>query len=289
MQKRKRSYIPYIALVATILVILPLWSVWIIIHPDHMRHGSATPEDMGASYEVVSLPVSDGVVLSGWYIPAIAQTDRAVILIHGYTYDKATMLSVAEALHPDFNLLLVDLRHHGDSGGLYSTFGVRERIDMQYAVTYLDQRGISKIGILGYSLGAATALMTAGSDPRIDAVVAYAPFASITLLADEAYSWLGFARGPFVGMMEFWTRLFFGADPTVVSPVSLASNIAVPVLHIHSQSDDLIPFENATLIHDALSQTQDIEVWYPLRGNHIEIPFAFNERVKDFFTRTLYQ
>ena len=259
-----------------------------IIHPDNLRHGSSTPEDIAAPYEVVQLPVSDGTVLSGWYVPASKKTDRAVILIHGYTHDKSTMLTVAEALHPDFNLLLVDLRFHGDSKGLYSTFGIRERIDMQYAVTFLEERGMSEVGILGYSLGAATALMTAGSDPRIDAVVAYAPFASITLLADEAYEWLGIARAPFIGMMEFWARMFFGANPRTVSPVALSRNITAPVLHIHSQSDDFIPFGNATMIRDALTSSANVEVWYPARGAHVEIPFRFNDRVKDFFIRTLY-
>lgn len=287
MQKKKRVYLPYLGLVILIIIALPLWSVWLIIHPDNLRHGSSTPEDIGAQYEVVTLPVSDGTTLTGWYIPAPEKTTRSIILIHGYTHDKATMLSVAEALHSEFNLFVVDLRYHGESGGLYSTFGVRERIDMQYAVTFLEERGAREIGILGYSLGAATALMTAGSDPRIDAVVAYAPFASIMLLADEAYDWLGIARAPFIGMMEFWARLFFGANPREVSPIALAHRITAPVLHIHSQSDDLIPFENATMIHEALTSSTNVEVWYPARGAHVEIPFKFNDRVRDFFVREL--
>src|SRR3990172_3112966 len=129
-------------------------------------------------------------------------------------------IPLAAALSPRFTTLLMDLRYFGQSGGHATTLGLRERRDLARVLDFLAARGISRAGVFGFSLGGAVALMTAAGDPRIAAVVAYAPFADLEALGLELYAWMGPLRYPLVRLITLWGRLFLGGDLTRPSPLS---------------------------------------------------------------------
>src|SRR4029453_3473347 len=118
--------------------------------------------------------------LAAWLLPRAGAP--ALVLLHGYPAEKADLLPLAGALAPRFTVLLVDQRYFGKSGGRATTIGFRERADLQRAIDFLGTRGIEKVGVFGFSLGGAVALLAAAEDPRIRAVAAYAPFADLTTL-----------------------------------------------------------------------------------------------------------
>ena len=67
--------------------------------------------------EDVTLTTRDGVSISGWWIPAPNPRGTA-ILVHGLNRTRIEMVQRVEPLHAwGFNCLLIDLRHHGASGG----------------------------------------------------------------------------------------------------------------------------------------------------------------------------
>ena len=104
-----------------------------------------TPATMGWAYEAINYdiatdaelateadptectrqgaPAGDAVTvgnigLAGWYIPAgngAAPTAPTVVMAHGWGSNKSNMLDRAAILHDDYNLLLLDLRNHGQS------------------------------------------------------------------------------------------------------------------------------------------------------------------------------
>src|SRR5262245_65499257 len=144
-----------------------------------------TPADFALRVEDVRLRAGDGVTLAGWLIARPAAP--AVVLLHGYPANKADLLPIAAALAPRFAVLLMDLRYFGDSGGRATTLGFRERGDLQRAVAWLHARGYARVGVFGFSLGGAVALLAAADDPRILAVAAYAPFAAPRPLCRDAH------------------------------------------------------------------------------------------------------
>lgn len=136
-----------------------------------------TPADLGLTYETVSLTSSDGIVLSGWYIPS--QNGAAVILLHGYGASRMEMLPRAEILaRHGFGVLLYDERAHGESGGQLRAFGWQDVPDVMAALDYLETRPDldgGRSGILGFSVGGQIALRAAAETQRIQAVVADDP------------------------------------------------------------------------------------------------------------------
>ena len=72
-------------------------------------------------------------------------------------------------------------------------------------VDFLESRGTTSVGVFGFSLGGAVALLTAAEDPRIRAIVAYAPFADLRVLGQDLYGWMSVGRYPFVEGMLLWS------------------------------------------------------------------------------------
>ena len=91
----------------------------------------------------VTFAATDGQRVAAWWIPARADASRAtatptVLLCHGFIADKAQDLNLARDLVPGgFNVLAIDLRGHGESGGQVVGFGHAERCDVLGEVRWL--------------------------------------------------------------------------------------------------------------------------------------------------------
>ena len=122
-----------------------------------------------------SLTSADGTRLAGWYIPSGSGTGPngpTVVLVHGWGSNKSAMLDSAAVLHDRYNLLIVDLRNHGQSEAAPTTQGVRETADVAAFVDWLETtKAPGEIALLGVSMGGVTALNEADIDERIDAVI----------------------------------------------------------------------------------------------------------------------
>lgn len=243
------------------------------------------PADYRLAVERVVIPTDDGLRLSGWYIAKAGAP--ALILLHGYPAEKADLLPLASALAPQFAMLLVDQRYFGSSDGRATTLGFRERDDLKRMVDFLESRGATSVGVFGFSLGGAVAMLTAAEDPRIKAIVAYAPFADLRVLGQEVYRWMWVARYPFVEAMLLWSRVLFGADISRPTPAEAASRLAVPILLVHSRRDEQISFRHAERLRTALANNPKAEFDFMDRGRHGEMPVGFEGKLRGFFRRAL--
>jgi pimeloyl-ACP methyl ester carboxylesterase len=106
-----------------------------------------------------------------------------VLLLHGYGLAQFSMLPWGLRLAQEgWRCVLVDLRGHGRSTGQQVYFGVNETNDMSQLLDALKREGRfeGSVSVVGESLGAALALRWMTVEPRIDSVVAIAPFASLS-------------------------------------------------------------------------------------------------------------
>jgi uncharacterized protein len=135
--------------------------------------GDATPADRGLAYEQVNFTTSDGVRLSGWYVPSA--NGAAVALLHGSGSTRSAVLDHAEVLAGNgYGVLLYDDRGHGRSDGDGMDFGWWGDLDLGAAVSYLQTRSdvlADRIGVVGMSMGGEQAVNAAATDDRILAVV----------------------------------------------------------------------------------------------------------------------
>ena len=136
--------------------------------------GPATPARYGLGYQDVVFRTADGVRLSAWYIPP--RNGAAVVLLPGAGSTRSSVLGQGAVLaRHGYGALLVDTRGHGRSGGHAMDFGWWGNQDLAASVSFLGRQPAvqaGKIAVLGESMGGEQALVAAGSDARIRAVVA---------------------------------------------------------------------------------------------------------------------
>ncbi|HSU65945.1 MAG TPA: alpha/beta hydrolase [Tepidisphaeraceae bacterium] len=174
-----------------------LGSVLFLYRPKSVAPGNPLTL-IDASYDVVHFRATDGIRLEGWWIPAThnehsdhrgedKQGHATVLLCHGFGTDKASQLFLARDLVANgYNVLAIDLRDHGRSGGQFTGLGAVESRDVLGAVHWLRTARADesrRILGLGESLGA-VALIEAAADQgpdgqAIDAIAAYNPYSDL--------------------------------------------------------------------------------------------------------------
>ena len=151
-------------------------------------------------YETVSIPVSEDVRLAAWFIPAATESERTVIVAHGYgasRYDFNALLPSAMLHRAGFNVLLVDQRNSGEStcvSGRHSA-GQFESDDFAKVADWLiETKGATpaKLGMYGVSGGGiATAILPAKTD-KVAAFAIEAPIFDFTQSAQNEVEFQGF-------------------------------------------------------------------------------------------------
>lgn len=237
-------------------------------------------------FEEVSFITADGLKLRGWHIPSVRPTDKTLVLLHGYPADKGDILPALAFLHQDFNLLLFDFRYLGASEGSYSTAGAREVDDLLAAIQFLKARGTREVGVWGFSMGGAVALMALAKAPEIKAVIAESSYANLAQMALELFK-IPLVNYPIAYLIRLWAKLFLGIDLKNVSPVEGVRNAAIPILLIHSSDDAVIPFSHAQSLRDALTNNPRAEFWFHEGFAHGQLNPDYQTKVKDFFNRNL--
>ena len=200
----------------------------------------------------------DGVKLEAIYIPAAncAQPPRQknsvpVVMAHGWLEAKEYLL-IREAillLKHGFDVILVDLRAHGRSGGRCVTFGIWEKHDIAAVVTEAQRRGwvAERVLTYGHSLGAATMLQHAAIDPRVAGVVAMCPYVDMVGAVRSFHqAWAPWIDWPkLVAGFELVSERY-GFSMADASPYQAVSHVTAPVLFVVGDSDRLLPDEEHT-------------------------------------------
>ena len=227
---------------------------------------------LGVDYAPVTFTSSDGFRLSAWWIPSTRprayNANRTVLLCPGLAADKSGQLVLIKQLVSEcYNVLAIDFRAHGDSTGQFCTFGDLERRDVLAAVHWLRSQHpgqCQKIFGVGESTGAAALIAAAADrDPdgqAIAAIVAYSPFARLNELANDFSTQL-FSKPIDALIVRIGLPIASaqtGADLARFSPAELVSHLwPRPILIIHSEADELIPWEQGEELYDAASFPKD--------------------------------
>jgi dipeptidyl aminopeptidase/acylaminoacyl peptidase len=214
-----------------------------------------------------------------------------VIVLHGYPYDKANVLGVTPFLHRDYDLLLIDFRYFGKSEGQMTTLGHREWQDVLAAVEYAQRRGATSIGVWGFSLGGAVALLTLPHTDAVAAVAADSAFSDMGAMVMDYYRYLPLADRALAGITEVLSRVFLGVSPGDVSPERAVARSTTPILLIHSSSDSTIPVSHYVRLRRALEPNANADYWLLDRAAHgmtyASDQASYEARVLGFFQRHL--
>jgi pimeloyl-ACP methyl ester carboxylesterase len=169
-----------LAVLILVLVVLPYWVADRVTSAGTRPMDSAltsTPADDGLDFEDVTFSASDGVVLRGWYLGG---GDRGVSIVcaHGLFRSRREVLDRGAWFRENgYNVLLMDSRRHGESGGERTTLGFEERLDVEGGIDFMREREPGdRIVLFGVSMGAAASLLAAAERPEVEAVIADSSF-----------------------------------------------------------------------------------------------------------------
>lgn len=218
------------------------------------ENAGLTPASFQLPFEDVAFRSADGVDLKGWWVPA-PQPRGTVVLVHGLNRSRIEMVKKVPFLsQAGWNALLFDLRHHGASGGETSTFGDRERLDVQAAKAYAASRSSGPIVYWGISLGGAAATLAAAEDPSVAGLVCDSTYRSLrdtvrhhlTLFRRFRW-WLRIVPSwPVASEVVWWMGRRGGFDPDAVDLVAAASRLSGrPTLFVCNSGDRRMPKEIA--------------------------------------------
>ncbi|HKV64214.1 MAG TPA: alpha/beta fold hydrolase [Candidatus Acidoferrum sp.] len=282
--------------------------------PDLIREADASFAVTGATRKDFDVQASDGAILRGWKVRPKNPNGSWIILFHGVSDNRVGVVGQSEfLLRAGYSVLMMDARAHGASGGPIATYGWLERNDTRAIIDRLLLSEHAGAGLvdpersreappasskppfhlfaLGESMGAGIALQSAAADPRIEAVVAEAPFAN---LREASYDYAGLRKYPWLGKTLFapgtWTLLYrdekLASFPVAeVSPVKAVAARTFPVLLICDEKDDALPCRHAEMIYAAAGGPK--QLWVVPGAFHTAAygfaPQEFRRRVLTFF------
>ncbi|WP_435020819.1 ComEC/Rec2 family competence protein [Tundrisphaera sp. TA3] len=250
------TVIPGIALgLALFLIVTAVeWGAWSLVMPGR-RLGAPAPPAPGGLPEAIPIEATapDGVRLAGGWFPDPEARGRTALLLHGLAESRASLLGrVDEMVRLGWNVAVLDARASGASGGTRISFGGREADDLRAWIDALTPlSGPSpRFAAWGRSMGAATALKAAATDPRIAALVLEAPYRD---LASAVRITLRRLRVPGVlaPLLLLRARMLAGVRLDRPRPIDLAPGVGVPVLIIHGSADRLVPESEARRLASA--------------------------------------
>lgn len=197
--------------------------------------------------EHIEIPSYDGTILCGDYL-SHENAKGTIILFHGYRSSDRSDFSCAYRYYYElgYSLLSISERAHGESGGAYICFGVKERFDCRsWACYVLDRFGPKHdIYLSGLSMGATVVLMASGLElPKsVRAIVADCGFTSPYDEFKEVLKHkFHLPEHPFMDIAELFSRLFAGFGFKDCSAVDALKNNDIPVIFIHGEADHFVP------------------------------------------------
>lgn len=214
-----------------------------------VREISATPADIGLSFETVALRTADGITISAWFIPSERQRG-ALIFCHGNGGNISHRLDSIRIFHRlGLSVLIFDYRGYGGSEGSPGEEGTY--LDASAAWHYLvAERQVrpEKIVFFGRSLGAAVAA-EAALRHRAGALIMESGFTSVPDLGQALYPYLP-------------VRLLAKHRYASIEKVS---GIEMPKLFVHSPDDEIIPYSHGTALFAKAAEPKQM---LTIRGGH---------------------
>jgi uncharacterized protein len=212
------------------------------------RPAGIDPRRVGSDAEPWSTRTTDGVTLRGWYLPTHDKR-HLVVMVHGMWASCLQMAGLGHDLHRlGFDVLLFDLRGHGQSDPSRLYLGRRERGDLRAVLAWAKDAGFpdDRVGWLGYSMGGSTVLMEAARNPEIRVAVVDSPYGDLPRLLNDQLSKHSGLPSWFNPGILLAARWIYGVRTDDLIPIRLARWWGDrPVLLIHGEADSTVPVSQA--------------------------------------------
>lgn len=255
---------------------------------------------MDAPYQAVTIPVAEGIELSGWWITPEAGNGKTVIVTHGIgtsRRDFNALMPSGMLVNSGFNVLLLDSRDTGEStctDGRHSA-GQEESDDFAQAAKWLiETQGIQSqsLGMFGVSGGAiATSLLPAKTD-QVSAFAMEGTIFDFNAAATREVEYQGFPG--FLWQLALASaQLFHGVNLTETAVTdSIEAAGQRPMLILHGDADMRLDYQSSVDFYEyAKGVGANIQLETFVGADHTEGMLSESDRyakaLVDFFDASL--
>lgn len=197
-------------------------------------------------YQDVFLDSDDGLKLHAYQF--LNYEHDYVIIVHGYTSEGKLMHASAKHFYEQgYNLLLPDLRGHGQSEGDYIAMGWLDRLDIINWIKYLiDNDSKVKIILYGVSMGAATVMNVTGEKLPVNVIAAIEDcgFTSTwEMFSYQLKEMYNLPSRPFLDIANIVTQIRADYSFGKAEAIEQVKKSTTPTLFIHGDKDRFVPFK----------------------------------------------
>ena len=194
-----------------------------------------------------------------------------VIYLHGNSSSRIEgFRNAPDLLKNGINIVIFDFAGCGLSEGEYISLGWYEKDDVKLIIDFVEKLpGVLNIGLWGRSMGAATTMFYAHSDPRIKAICMDSPFGDFKLLAKElCLKYITLPNFVLTTAMNFVKKTVkekCGLDIDKLKPILYANKTKTPAFFLHAVTDELISLEQTLKLVENYAGERFINV---VEGGH---------------------
>lgn len=218
-----------------------------------------------ADVSTANITSDDGLNLVADYYNTNPDSHKYAIVVHGYSGNRVHMkaygLYYAEQ---DYNILMPDLRSHGDSEGTYIGMGWLDKDDMLKWIDYIvSMDPEAQIVLHGVSMGGATVLMTSGENlpDNVKAIVDDCGYTSVwDIFADEMEYLFNLPEFPFLYSASFFANIRAGYDFKEASSIEQVRKTTLPIFFAHGSVDNFVHTDMVYELYDACPTDKELYV-----------------------------
>lgn len=245
-------------------------------------------------FEMVQIKSFDGLTLKGRFLKNPNSNGKAVILAHGYKGSSEQMPGITKYYFDlGYDVLKPDARGHGMSEGDYIGYGWHDRKDYVKWVNFLAKDKQEKdIFLHGFSMGAATVLMTSGEKlpSEVKGIIEDSGYTTVKAeLTHQAKYLYHVPEFPIIEVTSLITKLRAGYTFEEASALESVKKNKLPLFIIHGDKDDLVPTGMAKELYNAATSKK--EMWIVPGAGHTEAytiaEAEYQKRLKAFLDSAL--
>lgn len=204
----------------------------------------------------------DGIKLQVYYFKNLIDTNKYIVMSHGHTYTHHGCIKYARMMmEKGYNIITYDQRYHGNSTGKYTSLGYHEKDDLKEIIddTYTRFGEDIYLGTYGESMGAATVLLEAEKDDRVQFVFSDCAFKNLDVLIDEILQNHKFyPRKLFKAVSNLFFKFITGTRYTGISPISAIQSLRIPIFFAHGEADGFIQYKHSVDLFESYPGPKEI-------------------------------
>ncbi len=269
-----------VIVIALVLILLVLFGLYLIkfalSRSYYEKHQPALTEDdialsskeemdaLVTDSEEVFITSYDGLRLAGYYQENKTPSHLYFISMHGYHGKTREMAHYAYHMRDkfNFNILVPTQRAHGKSEGKYVTMAFKEKFDLLSWINYIVEKDRdAQIMLHGVSMGAATVMQVSNLNlpSNVKAIVEDCGYTSCyDEFKYEMKMYFHLPPFPFLTATSLISKLKLGFFFKEADSVKAVSETKLPMLFIHGDLDDFVPFYMLQTLYDAKKGKKDI-------------------------------